>query len=52
MKKCKKTVKSFEKEDNTPTFGSNEGSAMFEKGNSLNSTNSKDEGKSSDADFR
>jgi len=32
MKKCKRTVKSFKKEDITHTFGSNEGSAMFTKG--------------------
>jgi len=31
MKKCKSTVKSFMKEDITPTLVSNEGSEMFEK---------------------
>jgi len=52
MKKCKRTVMSFRKEDITPTLGSKESSAMFEKGNSLNSNNSYSECKSSDEDFR
>jgi len=41
----------FMKEDITTTLGSNEGSAMFEKGKSLNSNNNSDECNSSDADF-
>ena len=52
MKKCKRTVISFKEEDITATLGSNEGSAMFEKGKSFNSKNSNDECNSSDADFR
>jgi hypothetical protein len=43
---------SFKKEDITATLGSNKGSAMFEKGKSLNSNNSNGECNSSDADFR
>jgi len=43
---------SFKKEDITPTLGSNEGSAMSEKGKSLNSNISNEECNSSDADFR
>jgi hypothetical protein len=43
---------SFKKEDITPTLGSNEGSAMFGKGKTLNSNNSNDECNSNDADFR
>jgi len=50
--KCKRTVMSFKKEDITPTLGSNEGSAMSEKGKSLNSNISNEECNSSDADFR
>ena len=50
-KKCKNTVNSFKKEDITATLSSNEGSARFEKGKSLNSNNSNDECNSSDVDF-
>ena len=49
MKKCKRTVKPFKKEDITATLVSNEGRAMFEKGKSLNNNNSNDECNSSDA---
>ena len=51
MKKWRKTVKSFKKEDITPTVGGNEGIAMFGKGKSLNSNNNNDECSSRDADF-
>ena len=50
-KKCKRTAKSFNKEDITLTVGGNEGSAMFGKGKSLNSNNNNDECSSRDADF-
>ena len=52
MKKCKRSVMSFKKENITPILGSNEGSAMFEKGKSLNSNNSNDECNGRVADFR
>jgi hypothetical protein len=51
MKKCKRTVKSFKKQDITPTLGNTESNAMIEKGKSLNSYNSNDECNSSDTDF-
>jgi hypothetical protein len=52
LQKCKRTLMSFKKEDITPTPGSNEGSALFDKGKSLNSNNSNGECNSSDGDFR
>ena len=52
IKKCKRSLMSFKKEDITSMLGGNEGSAMFKKGKSLNSNNSKDECNSSDTDFR
>jgi len=49
MKKCKRTVRSFKKDDIAPTLGGNQGNAMSEKGKSLNSNV---ECKSSDADLK
>jgi hypothetical protein len=52
MKKCKRTMRPFKKDDIAPNLGGNQGSALSEKGKSLNSNNSNDECNSSDADLK